>query len=156
MKPHHCDLVMTVLIHVSRVLHKLMSFLLPNPPPTLRFAVLFVTSIWFVSVFFPLPVENIKGGVTETYLATDETPPSLSTKSPADPTMIFYSMDYGKRGKLSSVNNGMHLLRVQFNPWKWLISQQSIKTVCVSQFKCDCSTTRWSYMNEKQFMVGVL
>ncbi|KAM8760353.1 uncharacterized protein AB9X84_008454 isoform 2-T2 [Acanthopagrus schlegelii] len=48
------------------------------------------------------PFENIKGSdVTDPYLAKDETPPSMSTKSPADPTMIFYSMDYGMGWKIT-------------------------------------------------------
>lgn len=37
---------------------------------------------------------------TETYPVIDGTLSPLSTKTPADPTMIFFSMDYGKFSKL--------------------------------------------------------
>ncbi|XP_071338766.1 uncharacterized protein [Trachinotus anak] len=39
--------------------------------------------------------------VTETSPVVDETLSSLSTKSPADPTMIFFSMDYGMGWKIT-------------------------------------------------------
>nr|XP_046242990.1 uncharacterized protein si:dkey-245n4.2 isoform X2 [Scatophagus argus] len=39
--------------------------------------------------------------VTESYLAIDQTLLSMSTKSPADPTMIFFSMDYGMGWKIT-------------------------------------------------------
>lgn len=47
--------------------------------------------------FSPFLVEHIMGiEMTETYPLIDVTLSSLNTKSPADPTMIFFSMDYGK------------------------------------------------------------
>lgn len=58
--------------------------------------------------FFPFvscscPVEGIKAAeVTETYPVIDELLLPLSTKSSADPTMVFFSMDYGKFTKLKS------------------------------------------------------
>ncbi|XP_035020846.1 uncharacterized protein si:dkey-245n4.2 isoform X2 [Hippoglossus stenolepis] len=39
--------------------------------------------------------------VTETYLIINGTHSPLSTKSPADPTMIFFSMDYGMAWKIT-------------------------------------------------------
>lgn len=39
--------------------------------------------------------------VTETYPANEASPSVLSTKSPADPTMIFFSMDYGMAWKVT-------------------------------------------------------
>lgn len=48
--------------------------------------------------FSPLPVERkMDVEITETYPVINVTLSSLNTKSPADPTMIFFSMDYGKR-----------------------------------------------------------
>ncbi|XP_044052625.1 uncharacterized protein si:dkey-245n4.2 [Siniperca chuatsi] len=48
------------------------------------------------------PFEGIMGNeVTETYPVIDEPLSSLSTKSPADPTMIFFSMDYGMGWKIT-------------------------------------------------------
>ncbi|XP_056231240.1 uncharacterized protein si:dkey-245n4.2 isoform X2 [Seriola aureovittata] len=44
-------------------------------------------------------IMDIKG--TETYPLIDGTLSSLSTKSPADPTMIFFSMDYGMGWKIT-------------------------------------------------------
>lgn len=37
----------------------------------------------------------ISAEVTESYTVVDESQLSLSTKSPSDPTMIFFTMDYG-------------------------------------------------------------
>lgn len=46
--------------------------------------------------YSPLLVQHIMDvGITESYPVVDVTLSSLSTKSPADPTMIFFSMDYG-------------------------------------------------------------
>ncbi|KAF3695905.1 hypothetical protein EXN66_Car011581 [Channa argus] len=48
------------------------------------------------------PFERMAGvEVTETYPAIDETLSSPSTKSPADPTMIFFTMDYGMGWKIT-------------------------------------------------------
>ncbi|KAM9744545.1 uncharacterized protein ACNS7B_011690 isoform 2-T2 [Menidia menidia] len=44
---------------------------------------------------------KIGTGGTEPYPATDVTDQYLSTKSPADPTMIFFSMDYGMGWKIT-------------------------------------------------------
>lgn len=64
-----------------------------------------------LSFFPPLPVEGIMDvKVTETYPVIDGTHTSLSTKSPADPTMVFFSMDYGKFGKL--INEILSVLSV--------------------------------------------
>jgi len=41
--------------------------------------------------------------VTETFPVVDVPLSSPSTKSPADPTMVFYSMDYGKFARLNSI-----------------------------------------------------
>lgn len=46
--------------------------------------------------FPPLTVEGMMGvEVTEAYPVFNAS--SLSTKSPVDPTMVFFSMDYGKQ-----------------------------------------------------------
>ncbi|XP_040012415.1 uncharacterized protein LOC120805855 isoform X2 [Xiphias gladius] len=48
------------------------------------------------------PLEGIMDvKVTETYPVIDGTHTSLSTKSPADPTMVFFSMDYGMGWKIT-------------------------------------------------------
>ncbi|XP_049433995.1 uncharacterized protein si:dkey-245n4.2 [Epinephelus fuscoguttatus] len=48
------------------------------------------------------PFEGIMAAeVTETYHGMDAPLSSLSTKSPADPTMIFFSMDYGMGWKIT-------------------------------------------------------
>lgn len=46
--------------------------------------------------FFLISDGSVIGAeVTENYTAVDESQLSLSTKSPSDPTMIFFTMDYG-------------------------------------------------------------
>ncbi|XP_035513672.1 uncharacterized protein LOC118325193 isoform X2 [Morone saxatilis] len=48
------------------------------------------------------PFESIMGvEVTKPYPVIDEPLSSLSTKSPADPTMVFFSMDYGMGWKIT-------------------------------------------------------
>lgn len=58
-------------------------------------------------IFFPpLTVEGIMGvEVTDAYPVIDVSLSSLSTKPPVDPTMIFFSMDYGKFCQLLSLKD---------------------------------------------------
>ncbi|KAF0033740.1 hypothetical protein F2P81_013806 [Scophthalmus maximus] len=53
-----------------------------------------------VSVVFTIE-GKMDVGVTETYPVINGTLSPLSTKSPADPTMIFFSMDYGMAWKIT-------------------------------------------------------
>lgn len=68
-----------------------------NTPAVLLFFS-FGHQLWRNStVVSSLPVEGVMGTeVTQTYPVINEPLLSQSTKSPTDPTMIFFSMDYGR------------------------------------------------------------
>lgn len=99
---------------IRPVLHELiLSFLLKMDKHFLLFPQISTSKGFFwslllvdlisICVFFwsPLPVEDTKGvEVTETYPEIDATFSSMTAKPPADPTMVFFTMDYGKFGRL--------------------------------------------------------
>lgn len=74
----------------------------------------------------PRPVESAMGSVgAEVFSLKDGMyPDSFSTRSPADPTMVFFNIDHGKVKKLKSNQDQMHH---SFYHWKYLIEFKRLK-----------------------------
>lgn len=81
--------------------------------------------------YSPLLVQHIMDvEMTENYPVIDVTLSSLSTKSPADPTMIFFSMDYGMMMIICSVY--LNLPVQMFSSIKLYVGRHTLRSQIIS------------------------